>query len=253
MELQGAVCIVTGGASGIGAAYSAALVEHGAIVYLADIAPGDTLADELTAKGPGSAYYVRTDVADERSVTALVSVVRSAGERVDVLVNNAALFAAVALKPYHQIDVDEWDRVMAVNVRGMFLMCKHVGPIMSAQRRGKIINIGSGTSIKGAPMMLAYGSSKGAVQSLTRTLARELGADGVCVNTLAPGFTLSPTLIEANQTLVGAVQAPTVGSRSLHRDMYPDDLIGSLIFLASDASDFITGQTILVDGGQLNT
>jgi NAD(P)-dependent dehydrogenase (short-subunit alcohol dehydrogenase family) len=254
MRLPGRTIIVTGGAAGIGATYAAGLVREGAVVYIADVADGTSIAAELTSGGPGSAVFARTDVGDEESVRALVSTVVGDRGRIDVLVNNAALFAALPPVSYDQISLDLWDRVMRVNLAGTFLMCKHVGPHMAAQKSGRIINIGSGTSLKGHPGMLHYVSSKGAITALTRTLARELGAHNVCVNTLSPGFTLSDTLVSGNPGLVEAAKAPSVATRSVHRDMHPADLLGPLVFLASEESgSFITGQTLLVDGGQLNT
>jgi NAD(P)-dependent dehydrogenase (short-subunit alcohol dehydrogenase family) len=254
MRLSGSTVIVTGGASGIGATYSAGLVREGAVVYLADIADGAALAAGLSSRGPGRAVFARTDVGDEESVRSLVGQVIGDRGRIDVLVNNAALFAALPPQSYDQISLDLWDRVMRVNLAGTFLMCKHVGPRMAAQHSGRIINIGSGTSIKGHPGMLHYVSSKGAITALTRTLARELGVHNVCVNMLSPGFTLSDTVISENPDLVAAARAPSVATRSVHRDLLPADLLGPLIFLASaDSGDFLTGQTLLVDGGQLNT
>jgi NAD(P)-dependent dehydrogenase (short-subunit alcohol dehydrogenase family) len=254
MKLSGRTVIVTGGGAGIGAEYAAGLVHEGAVVFVADITDGASLAAELSDQGPGRAVFVRTDVGDEESVRSLVAKVIADRGQIDVLVNNAALFAALPPVPYDQINLELWDRVMRVNLAGTFLMCKHVGPHMAAQNSGRIINIGSGTSIKGHPGMLHYVSSKGAITALTRTLARELGAHNVCVNTLSPGFTLSDTVVSENPALVEVAKAPSVATRSVHRDMHPQDLLGPLIFLASGESGaFFTGQTLLVDGGQLNT
>jgi NAD(P)-dependent dehydrogenase (short-subunit alcohol dehydrogenase family) len=254
MRLPERTVIITGGAAGIGAEYSAGLVREGAVVYIADIADGSALAATLSDQGPGRAVFVRTDVADEESVRSLVAQVMGDQGRIDVLVNNAALFAALPPVPYDQISLDLWDRVMRVNLAGTFLMCKHVAPHMAAQESGRIINIGSGTSIKGHPGMLHYVSSKGAIAALTRTLARELGVRNVSVNMLSPGFTLSDTVVSDNPALVEAAKATSVATRSVHRDMHPGDLLGPLIFLASeDSGTFYTGQTLLVDGGQLNT
>ena len=246
------VAIVTGGAVGIGAHYSRALAGEGASVVVADIAPGDEIVGAVRAAG-GRARAVVTDVSDESSVRSLIADVRGQEGRVDVLVNNAALFATLGPTPFTAIDVEQWDRVMAVNLRGPFLMCKYVAPLMVEQGRGKIINIGSGTTLKGMPMLLHYVASKGGVVALTRTLARELGPHNICVNTLAPGLTLSETLIEQQPQFVAAAREPAARMRSIQRDQVPEDLIGALLFLASPASDFVTGQTILVDGGQLNT
>ncbi len=253
MSLSDRTAIVTGGAAGIGATYTAALVDAGAVVYIADVADGNALAVELSERGPGRAVYLSTDVGDEDAVKSSVDTVVSARGRIDVLVNNAALFSTLPPVPYDQMDTALWERVLRVNLTGTFLMCKHTGPHMAAQRYGRIVNIGSGTSIKGHPGMAHYVASKGAITALTRTLARELGEHDVCVNMLSPGFTLSDTLVAGNPALVGAAKAPSVATRSLHRDMYPEDLVGALLFLASEASAFVTGQTLLVDGGQLNT
>src|SRR5262249_46841640 len=150
------------------------------------------------------------------------------------------------------IEVELWDKVMAVNVRGPFLMVKHVVPHMAAQGYGKIINIGSGTAYKGLPSMLHYVTSKGAVTAFTRALSREVGEKGIRVNTLAPGLVMSDTLIE-NRAHIEQARELVLQSRALRRDEVPEDLIGALIFLASAESDFITGQTIAVDGGSINT
>jgi NAD(P)-dependent dehydrogenase (short-subunit alcohol dehydrogenase family) len=151
MRLSGRTVIVTGGAAGIGATYSAGLVREGAVVYLADIADGSALAAGLSDRGPGRAVFVRTDVGDEGSAGSLVRRVIGEQGRIDVLVNNAALFATLPPVPYDQIGLELWDQVIRVNLTGAFLMCKHVGPHMAAQNSGQIINIGSGTSIKGHP------------------------------------------------------------------------------------------------------
>ncbi|MEV6605764.1 SDR family oxidoreductase [Kutzneria sp. NPDC051319] len=253
MSLSERVAIVTGGAAGIGATYSAAMVEAGATVCIGDIADGEELAAELTEKGPGTAVHIGADVGDEAAVKSLVDSVVGAYGRIDILVNNAALFATLPPVRYDQIDTGLWERVLRVNLTGTFLLCKHVGPHMAARGHGRIVNIGSGTSMKGHPGMAHYVASKGAITALTRTLARELGEHGVSVNTLSPGFTLSDTLVAGNPTLVGAAKGPSIATRSLHRDMYPRDLVGALLFLVSDDSAFVTGQTLLVDGGQLNT
>jgi NAD(P)-dependent dehydrogenase (short-subunit alcohol dehydrogenase family) len=173
--------------------------------------------------------------------------------KIDVLVNNAALFVPLQETKCTEIDAELWDRVMAVNLRGPFLMMKHVAPHMIAQGYGKIINIGSGTAFRGIPWMLHYVTSKGGVMAFTRALARELGEHGIRVNTLAPGFTLSDTVVRENPGHVATARDRAVASRSLQRDEHPQDLLGALIFLASADSDFITGQTLAVDGGNVNT
>jgi len=253
-RLDGRVAIVTGGAKGIGRYYSQALAREGARVMIADIADGSELAAEIAkTSGANSVTSATVDVGDEASVTELVGTTMARFGRIDILVNNAALFAPLQEQPFAEIDADLWDRVMAVNVRGMFLMAKHVTPHMIAQRYGKIINIGSGTAARGIPHMLHYVTSKGAVTAFTRALSRELGAHNICVNTLAPGFTVSDSVVEQNPGHLKSAREPAIARRALKRDEVPEDLVGTLIFLASAESDFITGQTLAVDGGANNT
>jgi NAD(P)-dependent dehydrogenase (short-subunit alcohol dehydrogenase family) len=252
-RLQGRVAIVTGGARGIGAHYARALAAEGARVMIADIADGTQLAGEIAAQhGADTAAYRKTDVSDDVSVRALVADTIERFGRIDILVNNAAVYASLKEKPFQQIDIAEWDQVMAVNVRGLFLMAKHVAPHMIANGAGKIINIGSGSSARGIPNMLHYVTSKGAVTGFTRALSRELGAHGICVNTLAPGFTLSDSVVEHNPGHVEGARPGAIARRALKRDAYPQDLLGALVFLASPDSDFVTGQTLAVDGGATN-
>jgi NAD(P)-dependent dehydrogenase (short-subunit alcohol dehydrogenase family) len=253
-RLSGRTAIVTGGAKGIGRHYSQALAAEGAQVMIADIAEGAELAQEIAARhGANSAASAVTDVSDEASVEALVAATLERFGKIDVLVNNAALFAPLPETKCTEIDAGLWDQVMAVNLRGPFLMVKHVAPHMQAQGYGKIINIGSGTAYRGIPWMLHYVTSKGGIMAFTRALARELGEHGIRVNTLAPGFTLSDTVLRENPGHVETARDRAVQSRSLRRDQHPQDLLGALIFLSSADSDFITGQTIAVDGGNVNT
>ncbi len=251
-RLEGKTAIVTGGAKGLGAVYCRALAAEGARVVITDVADGAGLAGEIRQSG-GEALYRAADVSDEEAVRSLVSAAVERFERIDILVNNAAVFAALPLVEFQDIDVDLWDRIMAVNVRGSFLTAKHVGPRMIAQGSGKIINISSGSAYKGQPpLMLHYIVSKGAVLSLTRALSRELGAHGICVNTLAPGLILSDSILQ-NREHVERAEQGVLASRALKRRGYPEDLIGALLFLASSDSDFVTGQTLAVDGGSVNT
>ena len=252
-RLQGKVAIVTGGAAGIGRHYSQALAAAGARVMIADIADGKAIAEDIAAKsGANSVAFTRFDVSDEAAVKGVVKQTLERFGQVDVLVNNAALYAKLSPAKYSDIDIALWDQVMAVNVRGSFLMVKHVAPHMQERRAGKIINIASGTAYKGIPHMLHYVTSKGAIVAFTRALSRELGEFGIAVNTLAPGLVLSDTGIE-NKEHHDEMRAPIRNSRAFKRDMYPEDLLGALVFLASDDSNFITGQTIAVDGGSINT
>lgn len=252
-RLAGRTAIVTGGAKGIGRHYSEALAAQGASVAIADIDGGEEAAREIAAKhGANAAISVTCDVSREDQVQAAIGKTVERFGKIDILVNNAALFAPLPRASVRDIDVDLWDKVFAVNVRGTFLMVKHVAPHMIARQYGKIVNIGSGTVYKGMPGMAHYTASKGAIATLTRTLSRELGEHGICVNTLSPGLVMSDTLVESG-THDEALKARVVGTRAFKRDQFPPDLIGALIFLASSESDFVTGQTIAVDGGSVNT
>ena len=252
-RLKGKVAIVTGGAAGIGKHYSQALAEAGAQVMIADIVDGKSVADGIAAKsGANSVASAKCDVSDEAQVKKLVAQTIERFGQIDVLVNNAALYAKLVPVKATEIDAALWDQVMAVNVRGAFLMVKHVAPHMQARKSGKIINIASGTAYKGIPHMLHYVTSKGAIIAFTRALSRELGADGIAVNTLAPGLVLSDTGIE-NVAHHDEMRGPVRDSRAFKRDMFPEDLLGALVFLASNESDFMTGQTIAIDGGSINT
>lgn len=252
-RLAGRTAIVTGGAKGIGRHYSEALAAEGAGVVIADISGGEEAAAEIAAKyGANATMSVTCDVSQEDQVKALMAKAVERFGKIDILVNNAALFAPLQHTKVQDIDVELWDKVFAVNVRGSFLTAKHAVPHMIARKYGKIVNIGSGTVYKGLPGMLHYTASKGAIATFTRTLSRELGEYGICVNTLAPGLVMSETLV-ASGTHDDALKARVVGSRAFKRDQVPQDLLGALIFLSSPDSDFVTGQTIAVDGGSVNT
>ncbi len=197
------------------------------------------------------AHPIRADVAKEADVIRTYEDFLRTFGHLDVLVNNAALYAKLTPRNFNEWDLATWDKVMAVNIRGPWLMVKHVAPHMMQRRSGKIINIASGAAYKGVPRMLPYVSSKGAMIAFTRSLSRELGDYGIAVNSLSPGYILSETGLE-NQTHVEEERLPVRNSRAFKRDAYPEDLIGTLVFLASSDSDFVTGQSIVVDGGSVN-
>jgi NAD(P)-dependent dehydrogenase (short-subunit alcohol dehydrogenase family) len=252
-RLEGRTAIVTGGAVGIGRHYSQALAAEGARVMIADIKDGAALAAEIAGKhGKNSTDSMVFDVSDEAQVKALVARTIERFGKIDILINNAALYAPLPTLSVTDMDTALWDKVMAINVRGPMLMVKHVVPHMKARKYGKIVNIGSGTVARGIPDFSHYVSSKGAVTAVTRCISRELGDSGICVNTLAPGYTLSDTGL-TNAVHVAASRGPAVARRAIKRDQYPEDLTGTLIFLCSPESDFMTGQVLAVDGGTNNT
>lgn len=246
-RLAGKTAVVTGAAQGIGAAFAQGLAREGAKVAIWDVDRSDGVADQIRER-QGQALAVLADVADEASVEAAIAATIAAFGGIDILVNNAALFTQVQRKPVTQISVAEWDRVSAVNIRGPFLCCKHAIPHMRKAGSGKIINISSGRALKGKGFFLHYDASKAAILGMTRSLARELGDDKICVNTIAPGSTMSENVLK-RQNWMGGGPEQAVQSRALKRLEVPEDLVGACIFLASSESDFITGQTLVVDGG----
>ena len=247
MKLENRVAIITGAAQGIGEAYAIRFAREGAKVVVADIADGTDVAQRIVDQG-GEALVVRTDVTDEQSALEMAARTVERFGRIDILVNNAAYFSALVKKPFHEIDAAEWDAVLAVNLKGPFLCAKAVFPQMKAQGKGKIINVSSGTFFKGLPNFLHYVTTKGGVIGLTRSLAREVGEFGICVNAIAPGYTETEILRERPQDSE-QVRAQIVASRCLRRPEIPEDLMGTIVFLSSEDSDFVTGQTIVVDGG----
>ena len=168
---------------------------------------------------------------------------------IDILVNNAGLYASLAMRPFTEIPLEEWRQVMDVNVASMFLACRAVVPAMRDQGGGKIVNISSGTPFRGVPFLLHYVTSKGAIVALTRALAKELGKDAIHVNCVAPGFTMSDG-VKAHPEVVEALRDVSVAARTIQRDQVPDDVVGAVVFLCSPAADFVTGQTMVIDGGQ---
>jgi NAD(P)-dependent dehydrogenase (short-subunit alcohol dehydrogenase family) len=248
MRLAGKVAVITGGAAGIGFAYARRFLAEGARVVLADIADPVAAADKLGAAD--RTLGVRADVSDTASVRAMVDAAVGRFGRIDVLVNNAAVFAALEPRPFEEIPEAEWDRVMAVNVKGVWTCARAVVPVMRAQGGGRIVNVASAIVAKGTALLMHYVASKGAVVAMTRALARELGASGITVNAVAPGLILSDT-VQANPAITSFQEAAIMQARSLKRTAFPEDVEGTVVFLASDDSAFMSGQTLIVDGGSV--
>jgi NAD(P)-dependent dehydrogenase (short-subunit alcohol dehydrogenase family) len=248
-KLDGKVAIVTGGAKGIGLFYSEALAEAGARVTIADIdatAVAESSA-RLAEEHPGHIFGIELDVSRRSSIEAMVAQVDERWGRLDILVNNAALFTVLPVRQSAwDIPDEEWDQVMAVNVRGVYACTESCLPLMTREPYGRVINVASGLAFKGSPGLIHYAASKGAVVNLTRSMAAELGPAGITVNAIAPGATDSPTVL-AERAATGTT--PPRSQRILDRREIPGDLLGTLIYLSSPASEFVTGQTIVVDGG----
>jgi NAD(P)-dependent dehydrogenase (short-subunit alcohol dehydrogenase family) len=248
MRLSGKVAVITGGAAGIGFAYARRFIAEGARVVVADVADPGAAVDKLDATG--RALGVRADVSDAGSVRAMVEAALARFGRIDVLVNNAAVFATLKPQPFDEIPDAEWDRVMAVNVKGVWNCARAVVPAMRAQGGGRIVNVASAIVAKGTAMLMHYVTSKGAVVAMTRALARELGPDRITVNAVAPGLIMSDT-VQANPDITAFQATAVMQARSLRRDAFPDDVEGTVVFLASDDSAFMSGQTLIVDGGSV--
>lgn len=248
-SLEKKVAIVTGGGHGIGKVYCQGLAKEGVSVVVADIdLPAAEETKRLVEKDGGRALALQVDVANEQSTLAMAEATVKAYGEIDILVNNAAIFATIPISrvSFDKVPLDEWDKVMLVNLKGTWLCCRAVVPYMKKQNSGKIVNISSGTAFSGRGMRIHYVASKAGVLGFTRTLARELGEFGINVNTLAPGSTLS----EGQDNVKAAeMREKAVGTRCLKRIQVPGDLVGGLLFLCSSASDFMTGQTVIVDGG----
>jgi NAD(P)-dependent dehydrogenase (short-subunit alcohol dehydrogenase family) len=233
--LDGKVAVVTGGAQGIGRAIADGLAREGAEVVVADLEPPEG--------------GIRADVSSEEDVARMVEGTLDRHGHLDILVNNAGLYASLAMRPFTEIPLDEWRRVMDVNVTSMFLTCRSVVPAMREQGGGKIVNISSGTPFRGVPFLLHYVTSKGAIVAFTRALAKELGKDGIHVNCVAPGFTMSDGVM-AHPEVIEKLRDVSVAARTIQRDQLPEDVVGAAVFLCTPAADFVTGQTIVIDGGQ---
>jgi NAD(P)-dependent dehydrogenase (short-subunit alcohol dehydrogenase family) len=235
VSLAGNVAIVTGAAQGIGRAIADGLAGEGAQVVVADLNPPED--------------GIRADVSDEGDVQRMIDETLERHGRIDILVNNAGLYATLPLGPFEEISVSDWRRVMDVNVMSMFLTCRTVVPVMRGQGGGRIVNISSGTPFRGVPYLLHYVVSKGAIVTLTRALAKELGKDSILVNCVAPGFTISEG-VKQNPVHIEKLREVTIAARTIQRDQLPEDVVGAVVFLCGPGADFITGQTMVIDGGQ---
>ena len=242
-SLDGKVAIVTGGRRGIGRAIADGLAAEGARIAILDV-----VGAEEAAAGYDGGLGLTGDVSSETDSTRMVEAVASHFGRIDILVNNAAMFATLKMSPFTEITLEEWKRVLDVNVGGVFLMCRSVVPHLRQQGGGKIVNISSGSFFRGVPFMLHYVTSKAAVIGLTRALARELGPDNICVNAIAPGYTVTEATLEQDEAHLN-VGAGSVDVRAFRREERPEDVVGSAVFLCGPGSSFITGQTFAVDGG----
>jgi 3-oxoacyl-[acyl-carrier protein] reductase len=241
------VAVVTGAAKGLGRAYVRALADAGHAVVAADVASVAETLEPIEASD-GTLLGAAVDVGDEASTLALAETTLARYGRVDVLVNNAAIFTSIVKRPFDELTVEEWDELFRVNVRGTWLCTRAFAPAMKEQRSGKIVNVSSMTVPSGIPLFAHYVASKGAIVALTRALARELGPWGICVNAISPDYVPHDAAYAARQPeMAGALAA----QRCFQRDMTADDLIGTLLYLAGPGSDFVTGQDLWVNGGRL--
>jgi 3-oxoacyl-[acyl-carrier protein] reductase len=246
-DLQGRTVIVTGAGQGLGRAYALGFAKEGAIPLVADLnlEAAERVAGEVRARG-GESLAVQVDVGDVNSVDAMVSALMERYGRIDVLVNNAAIFSTLKMKPFEEIPLDEWDRVLHVNITGCFYTARAVAPHMRGAKRGSIVNISSAAYLMGRPNYLHYTTSKAALVGMTRSLARELGRDDIRVNVVLPGAVETEI---ARETVSPEQLRQQIAARALPRTEEPADLVGVVLFLASDASRFVTGQSVVVDGG----
>ena len=239
--------IVTGAASGIGRAIAHSLARQGHAVVAADLKAPDATVKEITQAG-GQAIAIAADVSNALQVKEMVRACIETLGGLEGLVNNAGVFSSIVPRPFEQISIDEWRSLYEVNVFGLVNCCQAVVPHMRSAGGGRIVNIISGTPFKGVPFMLHYVSSKGAVLGITRSLARELGSANILVNGVAPGFTLSEGVMD-NPIQLEKLREISQNTRSLARDQVPQDVVGAVDFFMSEGSSFITGQTLVVDGG----
>lgn len=249
-DVKDRVVIVTGGGRGIGRVYCEAFAQAGMRVVLADIYldEAERVAAAIRAAG-GAALAVRTDISKPEDTQTMAEGAAREFGGIDALVNNASLMSSLPRRPWTEIPLEEWDRVMAVDLRGLFLCCRAVYPHLKKRGKGKIVNVSSGRVLEGAPNRLHYTTAKAGVIGFTRALARELGPDKINVNVILPGLTLSDTQLASSKP--GYINAEYDQRRALQRAQYPEDLVGAVLYLLSDASDFVTGQSLNVDGGKV--
>ncbi|MFH1487681.1 MAG: glucose 1-dehydrogenase [Pseudomonadota bacterium] len=250
MKLKDKVAVITGGAQGIGAAFAIGYAREGARIVIADVMDGAESVKAVEEAG-SEAIYIRTDVSRQEDCDAMAKAAVDRFGTIDILVNNAGLFADVVMKPFTEVTDEEWDRLMAVNLKGPFHCCKSVFPYMK-DKGGKIINMSSASIFEGVPFMPHYVSSKGGIMAFTRSMARELGDHHINVNAIAPGFThsIGGDKFDQNKAVpIGPLEEMQQPMKCIKRAAVPEDLIGTAVFLASDMSDYITGQLIVHDGG----
>ena len=246
ISLSGKRVLITGGARGLGAAFAEAACEAGAHVVIADILDdvNHTTAQTLSARGL-SIHAITLDLEEPSSIEACVRYATAKMGGIDALINNGAVATGIGGLTSEEIEIDVWDRVMRINVRGTWLMSRACLPALRESGVGKIVNLASDTALWGAPRLMHYVASKGAVIAMTRSLAREVGDDGIAVNAVAPGL----TLCEATEYVPEARKEYYVSGRAMSREQFPEDVVGAALFLISDAASFITGQTLPVNGG----
>ena len=247
--LAGRVAIVTGAGQGIGRVFAHALAKTGAIPVIAELNAerGQAVAAEIAAAGAGAKVLaVATDVADPKSVASMVAAVEAAFGRIDILVNNAGIFSTLKTRPFYEIPLEEWEQVLRVNVTGPFLCARAVVPAMRRAGWGRIVNMSSGAVSLGRPNYLHYIASKSALVGMSRSMARELGPHGITVNAILPGATFTEI---PRETITPQQKEAVIRMQCIPRAEVPEDLVGAILFLCSEASAFVTGQALTVDGG----